>query len=132
MVSLPIHNGWHSAADGVITLPGVEPVTENHSIALEGVDDGRKLIKFWNNWGPKWGDGGYGYLPYDYADKYIYDSWVFDFSAANLPKDARASTTFPGISRRKAVVNCLGHVWAQIDLWDVTRNIRMGWCFAAV
>jgi hypothetical protein len=35
------------------------------------------------------GDGGYGYLPYDYADRHIYDSWVYDMSRANLPKDTR-------------------------------------------
>jgi hypothetical protein len=131
-VSLPIHNGWRSPAGGVIELLGHEPVTENHSIVLEGLDDDRRLIKFWNNWGPNWGDGGYGYLPYEYADRHIYDSWVHDMSPANLPKDARASTAFPAISRRRAVRNCLGHVWAQIDLWDVVRNIRMGWCFAVI
>jgi hypothetical protein len=131
-VSLPIHNGWRSPAGGVIKLPGVELVTENHSIVLEGFDDNRELIKFWNNWGPSWGDGGYGYLPYHYADRHIYDSWVFDPLVANLPQDDRASTAFPAISRRVAVRNILGHVWAQIDLWDVVRNVRMGWCFAVV
>jgi hypothetical protein len=130
--SLPIHNGWRSPDGGVIELPGHEPVTDNHSIVLLGFDDDRRLIKFWHDWGSDWGDGGNGYLPYDYADRHIYDSWVFDSSVANLPKDARASTAFPAISRRQAVSTCLGHVWAQIDLWDVVKNIRMGWCFAMV
>jgi hypothetical protein len=130
--SLPIHNGWRSPASGVIELLGHEPVTANHSIVLKGLDDDRRLIKFWHDWGPHWGDGGNGYLPYDYADRHIYDSWVYDVSRAKPPKDARASTAFAGVSRRQAVRNCLGHVWAQIDLWDIVRNIRMGWCFAMV
>jgi hypothetical protein len=88
-------------------------------------------FKFWNNWGPSWGDGGYGYLPYDYAEEHIYDSWVLDLSPANLPKVAR-TTPFPAMSLRRAETNCLGHTWAQINLWDVVKNIRMGWCFAVV
>jgi hypothetical protein len=108
--SLPIHNGWRSPAGGVIELQGAEPVTENHSIVLKGLDDNRRLIKFWNNWGQDWGDGGYGYLPYDYADRHIYDSWVYDCSVANLRQD-RASAAFLAVSQRSAVRNCLGHLW---------------------
>ena len=29
-------------------------------------------------------------------------------------------------------MNSLGHTLAQINLWDVVKNIRMGWCFAVV
>jgi hypothetical protein len=108
--SLPIHNGWRSPAGGVIELQGAEPVTENHSIVFKGLDDNRRLIKFWNNWGQDWGDGGYGYLPYDYADRHIYDSWVYDCSVANLRQD-RASAAFLAVSQRSAVRNCLGHLW---------------------
>ena len=94
-------------AGGVIELQGAEPVTENHSIVLKGLDDNRRLIKFWNNWGQDWGDGGYGYLPYDYADRHIYDSWVYDCSVANLRQD-RASAAFLAVSQRSAVRTCLG------------------------
>jgi hypothetical protein len=37
-----------------------------HALLLCGYDDARQLFVLRNSWGTDWGDGGYGYLPYDY------------------------------------------------------------------
>ena len=37
-----------------------------HALLLCGYDDARQLFVIRNSWGTDWGDGGYGYLPYDY------------------------------------------------------------------
>jgi hypothetical protein len=37
-----------------------------HALLLCGYDAPRQLFVIRNSWGTDWGDGGYGYLPYDY------------------------------------------------------------------
>lgn len=57
---------------GVIQMPaGID--IGGHCVLFVGYDDDKKLFKFRNSWGSDWGDKGYGYLPYDYADRA--DGW---------------------------------------------------------
>ncbi len=52
---------------GIIPMPGeLEIPIAAHAITLVGYDDATERLKFANSWGVKWGDKGYGYLPYDY------------------------------------------------------------------
>ena len=37
-----------------------------HALLLCGYDSARQLFVLRNSWGTDWGDGGYGYIPYDY------------------------------------------------------------------
>ena len=39
-----------------------------HAITLVGYDDATQQYKWRNSWGPKWGDHGYGTMPYAYAE----------------------------------------------------------------
>ena len=39
-----------------------------HAILLVGYDMDQKHYIFRNSWGQKWGDNGYGYLPFDYIE----------------------------------------------------------------
>lgn len=43
--------------------------TEYHAVTLTGYDDGSESFKFINSWGTDWGDGGYGYVSYDFLSK---------------------------------------------------------------
>jgi len=47
-----------------------------HAVCVVGYDDNRKLLKFKNSWSKFWGQGGYGYISYDYFDKYSWGSWA--------------------------------------------------------
>lgn len=54
---------------GIVPLPGAEDyVLGGHAVLFTGWDKERKLVEFKNSWGPEWGDGGYGWLPYRYID----------------------------------------------------------------
>ncbi|MGH2532363.1 MAG: C1 family peptidase [Thermomicrobiales bacterium] len=66
--------------DGHIALPGpADMLAEGHAVLIVGYDDsgsgqGEWLIR--NSWGEGWGDGGYGYLPYQYVDQYGGEAWI--------------------------------------------------------
>lgn len=52
---------------GVIPLPSShEKPMGSHAIMLVGYDDSKQLFKFANSWGKKWGDRGFGYIPYKF------------------------------------------------------------------
>jgi C1A family cysteine protease len=67
---IDVYKGFMGATPkttGVIPLPdGGEERLGGHAIVAVGYDDAKRQITFRNSWGPGWGDGGYGYLPYDY------------------------------------------------------------------
>lgn len=48
-------------------------MTEGHAVLFVGYDDTNELFKFKNSWSDKWGDKGYGYLPYQYPRQ---DGWT--------------------------------------------------------
>jgi C1A family cysteine protease len=63
--------------NGVIQLPSnPDECYGGHAICIVGFDDIKKLVKFKNSWGEDWGDNGYGYLPYEYIENYMWDAWA--------------------------------------------------------
>lgn len=70
-------SGWSSSGD--ISLAQVSPsmsAAGGHGICLVGYDDnhatadGKGAFKFINSWGKGWGQGGYGWISYQYLQKY--------------------------------------------------------------
>lgn len=56
---------------------GNESPEGGHCIEFVGYDDGTRLLRFRNSWGPAWGEAGYGYFHYDYLP-YCSDGHVID------------------------------------------------------
>ena len=56
------------AKTGAIPLPKAhEPKLGGHVVVAVGYDDAKRQILIRNSWGPEWGNGGYGTMPYDYV-----------------------------------------------------------------
>lgn len=56
------------AKNGIVPMPlRRERMVGGHATVLVGFDNTTQRFKVRNSWGPKWGDGGYFYLPYAYA-----------------------------------------------------------------
>lgn len=64
------------AQTGVVKFPVAgEDFVGGHAVLFTGYDDEKKLLQFMNSWSTSWGDGGYGYLPYDFVTKGIADDF---------------------------------------------------------
>lgn len=60
-----------------------ETLVGTHAVMAVGYDDGQKHLIIRNSWGPHWGQGGYFFLPYDYAANPAYagDLWTLTLTA---------------------------------------------------
>jgi len=55
---------------GIVSMPAPrERVIGGHAVCAVGYDEGKRWFIIRNSWGPRWGDGGYFYLPYDYISR---------------------------------------------------------------
>jgi C1A family cysteine protease len=61
---------------GIIPIPKKnDELQGGHAICIMGYDEAKKTFKFKNSWSAGWGDKGYGYLKYEYLEKYCSDAW---------------------------------------------------------
>jgi C1A family cysteine protease len=81
MFGFTVYNSISQAEDaGLIPFPSPkERIEGGHAVMAAGYDDARKVENAYgggptkgallvrNSWGPDWGDGGYGWLPYEYV-----------------------------------------------------------------
>ena len=68
---------FYVGKDGIIPLPAQPQYCYGgHAICLVGFNAHTKLIKFKNSWSKNWGDNGYGYLPYKYIKRHMWDAWA--------------------------------------------------------
>jgi C1A family cysteine protease len=92
MFGLALYSSFASGAPGEIPLPGpFDAHTALHALVAVGYDDGKTIsvfdpmtgqprisggaLRVRNSWGVGWGDGGYGWLPYDYLRAGLTSDW---------------------------------------------------------
>ena len=51
-----------------------------HAVTLVGYSLETKWFIAKNSYGPDWGDNGYCYIPFDYANQYAFDRWFFNIN----------------------------------------------------
>ena len=75
VIGIEVFEGMMKIKTGLVPLPkrGQRSIG-GHAICAVGYDDKKELVKFKNSWG-KWGDKGFGYLPYTYIERYMMDAW---------------------------------------------------------
>ena len=93
---IPLMFGWtvyseidQAATTGKVPFPDLKTskIRGGHGVDCVGCDDNMVIkntatgkvttgaIKFRNSWGPKWGQAGYGFLPYDYLNAGLTADW---------------------------------------------------------
>jgi C1A family cysteine protease len=75
-------------ADGLMPMPVAdEACLGGHCVHAVGYDDGNKRLTVQNSWAKTWGDGGFFYMPYDYAGNsdLVFDSWMMHLGTAWKP-----------------------------------------------
>lgn len=76
VIGIEVFSGMMKTKTGVVPLPKKgERSIGGHAIAACGYDDEKELVKFKNSWSKKWGTEGFGYLPYEYIERYMMDAW---------------------------------------------------------
>ncbi len=76
ILGINVFEGMLKTKTGIVPLPDKdEESLGGHAICAAGYDDGKKLIKFKNSWSIKWGNKGFGYLSYEYIQRYMMDAW---------------------------------------------------------
>ena len=64
-------------ADGFVPYPSQPQYCYGgHAILACGYDKEKERVLFKNSWSEGWGDGGYGWLGYDYLRSFCWDAWV--------------------------------------------------------
>ena len=67
---------FYVGRDGIIEYPAnPDECYGGHAVCAVGYDDNKSLVKFKNSWSPYWGEGGYGYISYDYVRDFMWDAW---------------------------------------------------------
>lgn len=69
--------GWDSSSE--LSLPKSKDILMGgHSVVLVGYNIPAKKFIAKNSFGPLWGDRGYFYIPFEYAEREFMDSWIFE------------------------------------------------------
>ena len=76
VIGVEVFEGMMKTKTGIVPMPKKnETALGGHAICPVGYDDKKKVIKFKNSWSDQWGQKGYGFLPYDYIERYMMDAW---------------------------------------------------------
>jgi len=52
----------------------------NHAVTIVGYDLSSSVFIIKNSFGIDWGLNGYFYMPFEYAKKHVFESWIFDIN----------------------------------------------------
>ena len=67
LLGTTVYSSFETAHQGHIPMPKPhDQILGGHEMVIVGYDDRTKLLEVLNSWGPKWGDHGFCWIPYDY------------------------------------------------------------------
>lgn len=86
IIGISLYDSFYKESSGLIKMPArKESIIGGHAICLVGFDDQKQLFKFKNCWGTEWGENGYGFIPYDYIEKFSDDGWIIKKVRKKVP-----------------------------------------------
>lgn len=86
IIGASIYTGFMylNKSDHIIKIPVSGEKNEGgHAILIVGYDLTRKMFLIKNSFGTEWGLNGYAWMPFTYAEKYVFEYWDFDISNPN-------------------------------------------------
>ena len=81
VVGVAVYSGFNTISNRATTLamPGrAEEPNGSHAMCIVGYDNAKQLFLVRNSFGDDWGELGYFWIPYAYADENFSDMWTFD------------------------------------------------------
>lgn len=86
LANLTLFSNFLSSRQGVIRLPNSSDQSAGMIVVtIVGYQEDVWIVKF--PFGLHWGDNGFGYVPFDYFDKYNRDRWVIDVEECGEPPE---------------------------------------------
>jgi GNAT superfamily N-acetyltransferase len=121
-----IDDSWF-ASHGLIDDPQLHRAQMTHSIILLAHDPESEALRFTHNWGPFWGEDGFGSLPYRYWSERLLEAWIPDDREAEVV-EAPPGSTFAVIKRDAE--DPWGNRIYLTEVEDRSRDEMMGWAIA--
>lgn len=82
VTSMNVYDSFYELDDGAKKILPMPKASENliggHAVSFVGYDLPKQLFLARNSFGTNWGDHGYFWVPFDYAEKDFMDNWTFD------------------------------------------------------
>ena len=123
---------WFSAQNGVIRMPRPDgPIVGSHCIRIVEFDV-RLGFVFVNSWSEKWGNQGFGLLPFEYFDKYLVSAWArHAVGPSSDSMGCKGTITMAwGQFDPLGTLAHGGQVMHGSEVYDATNDERIGWAFA--
>lgn len=91
IIGLDIYDGFMdvSKENPVVTDPTGQTIVGGHAMVIVGYSVDSKWYIAKNSFGVQWGDQGYCYLPFDYADTHGFEMWNFQISKQTYSSTVR-------------------------------------------
>jgi GNAT superfamily N-acetyltransferase len=129
MLAVNINDSWYNAIKGDIPLPHNEvEIVGAHCFEVLGYDDAKAKFKFKNSWGVEWGDKGYGYLPYQYIDRFMVEAWILIVHSYMSYKKKGGGT----VELNWGIPTKLHGALHGIEIRDSESNDYKAWGFASL
>jgi C1A family cysteine protease len=81
IISIYVYENFYdleNSNQSTLTPPNNSKFMGGHAVTIVGYDLDKRLFLVRNSFGENWGDKGYFWMPFDYAEAELLDSWIFD------------------------------------------------------
>jgi hypothetical protein len=90
-----------------------------HAITITGYNDAAQMYEFKNSWGTGWGNGGYGWMTYDYLRRFNAGPFITLRPHAYRSHEASTEPVYKDVFGREP------QSW-EVDAWETNLSVN-GW-----